>query len=165
MDLPKLKWETYLRVLGLTEDELARMIGYEDASIFYGRPPDESEGNVVHLKKIQDVDAEGNPAGILVLGLPELDAYREKDLFVYRTPMGIRVIMTKVNKPKSELTPGDLVLIDEGEGKYAAYRFYGWTNTRPNRMLFSRGGEKYALDEGAVVGRGVLTIGTPEMRL
>ncbi|WP_287371993.1 helix-turn-helix transcriptional regulator [Oceanithermus sp.] len=165
LTMPALKWKNYLEVLGLTEDELAWMIGFEDASVFYGKRAKQQDEELPGIKKIQDVDEEGRPAGTIVLGLPELEPYRESELFVYRTSTGMRIVMKRVKKPKSELLPGELVLIDEGDGKVAAYRFSGWTNKRPTQMIFSQAGKSYLLDPEAVVAKGVLTIGKPELRL
>lgn len=164
LTMPALKWKNYLRVLDLTEDELAWMIGFEDASVFYGKPPKQQDEKLPGIKKIQDVDEEGEPAGTILLGLPELEPYRESELFIYRTSTGIRIVMSRVKRPKSELVPGELVLIDEGNGNVGVYRFSGWTNTRPTQMIFSRAGELYLLDPEAVIAKGVLTVGRPELR-
>ena len=158
-DLPTIEWQAMKSVLGIDEEDLAKALGFENSEVFYGHKQAQEDRPKVKVKYVS------GESGVLAIGAPEIEDYPESKLFLHEAPGGIKIIMTPVKNPKRDLLPGDMVLVEEEGGERNVCRFSGWTNTRPSRMVFIKGSDRFELPGESVVGKAVLVIGPPEMRI
>ncbi len=158
-ELPTIEWQAMKSILGIDEEDLAKALGFESGEVFYGQKQEQEERPQVKVKYVR------GESSVVAIGAPEVEDYPESKLFLHEVPGGIKLVMTPVKNPKKDLLPGDMVLVEEEGGERNVYRFSGWTNTRPSRMVFIKGSGRFELPGESVVGKAVLVIGPPEMRI
>lgn len=150
--ISRIHWLKYLEALGWTEKDLARQMGYEDEGVFL------ASGEIEHreVPSVKTIEGEGE---IVVLGMPELDKYREKDLTLH-SRNGERLVVAK----EKEYEPGDILLIDTGEGKELGL-LLGWEKKTASTLRVRLDGTPREIPLESVVGKVVLRISEPEISL